>query len=159
MRKNFLLITLTFVVSLCFAVGMTGCSGSSASQETEKLKKELDDMKKQAEDEKLAKQKDDLAKQQDDLKKEQKKLADDKKNSAQPVKAGPVFVQGELVNISIKSSFLKLRSAPNETSEVLAEGLNGDEVEIVSYDRTWCKVLFKGKEGYMATRFLVKHRD
>ena len=113
----------------------------------------------ETEDEKLAKQKEDLAKQQDDLKKEQQKLANDKKNSAQPVKNGPVFVQGELVNINIKSSFLKLRSAASETSEVLAEGFNGDEVEIVSYDKTWCKVIFKGKEGFMATKFLVKHMD
>ena len=159
MRKIPWMLTVIFVLILAMTLGLTGCSGSSSSQETEKLKKELDDLKKQAEDEKLAKQKEDLTKQQADLKKEQQKLANDKKNSAQPVKAGPTFVQGEIVNISIKSSFLKLRTAANETSEVLAEGLDGDEVEIVTYDKTWCKVLFKGKEGYMATRFLVKHRD
>ncbi len=160
MRKMRWMIILIFVSILAMTLGLVGCGGStSSSQETEKLKKEIEDLKKKTEDEKLAKQKEDLTKQQEDLKKEQKKLADDKKNSAQPVKAGPVFVQGELVNISIKSSFLKLRAAPNETSEVLAEGLNGDEVEIVFYDKTWCKVLFKGKEGFMATRFLVKHRD
>ena len=158
MRKMSWMIILIFALMLAMTLGLAGCGGSSSSQETEKLKKEIEDLKKQTEDEKLAKQKEDLTKQQEDLKKEQKKLADDKKNSAQPVKAGPVFVQGELVNISIKSSFLKLHAAANETSEVLAEAFNGDEVEIVFYDKTWCKVLFKGKEGFMATRLLVKHR-
>ncbi len=160
MKKMSLMITVIFVLMLAMIAGLTGCGGNtSSSQETDKLKKEIEDLKKKTEDEKLAKQKEDLTKQQEDLKKEQQKLATDKKNRAQPVKAGPVFVQGELVNISIKSSFLKLRAAANETSEVLAEGFNGDEVEIVAYDKTWCKVLFKGKEGFMATKFLAKHRD
>lgn len=159
MRKDVLMILLFLVVALGMTSGMTGCSGSSSSQETEKLKKELDDLKKKAEDEKLAKQKEDLTKQQEDLKKEQQKLANDKKNSAQPVKNGPTFVSGEVVVINIKGSFLKLRAAANETSAVLAEGLNGEEVEVVDYDRTWCRVIFKGQEGFMATKFLAKFQD
>ncbi len=150
---------LIFVISLGMTAGLAGCIGSSSSQETEKLKKELEDMKKKAEDEKLAKQKEDLAKQQEDLKKEQQKLATEKKNSVQPVKNAQSFVAGEVAVINIKGSFLKLRASASETSEVLAEGLNFEEVEIVAYDKTWCKVIFKGIEGFMATKFLTKFRD
>lgn len=151
---------LAIMAVLLISIGIMGCGGSATSQETENLKKELEALKKSEGDEKLAKEKQELANQQDALSKEKQKLesekkkAEAKKKEVQPVKNGVVFAPGETVYIRISKGLLNLRSRPDETSSILASGGNSEEVEIIEYDKTWCKVRFKGKEGYMATTFL-----
>ncbi len=165
MKTKSLVIVLIFVVCLGAAFASTGCNQNSSSQETEKLKKELEDLKKKSEDEKLDKQKEELAKKEEDLKKEKEKLEGDKKkaeatkNTVQPVKNGVVFAPGQIVIVKISNGYLRMRSRPSETSDVIASAGNDDEVEMVEYDRTWCKVRFLGKEGFMATRFLTQYED
>jgi cell division protein FtsB len=158
-KKNWLIV-LFLVVSLGATIGLTGCGQSGTSQETEDLKKELEDLKKQKEDEKLVEEKQDLAKQQEDLETEKQKLESEKKKAqakkkgVQPVKNGEVYEPGQTVYIRISKGSLNLRSRPDNSSSVLATGGNSDEVEMIEYDKTWCKVRFNGKVGFMATTFL-----
>ncbi len=79
MRRMRWMIILIFVLILAMTLGLAGCGGSSSSQETEKLKKDIEDLKKQTEDEKLAKLKEDLTNQQATLSKEKEKLENQKK--------------------------------------------------------------------------------
>lgn len=129
MRKMLWVITVSLVLMLIMAAGLTGCSGSSSSQDTEKLKKEIDDLKKKSEDEKLAKQKEDLTNQQASLSKEKEKLENQKKTASSrlPKPAGGItwFV--------VLGSYPKSQSA-NANSRLSSIKSLGFDARIISTD-------------------------
>ncbi len=56
--------------------------------------------------------------------------------------------------VSANGKTVVLRSGPSKQNEVLASYNVGQQVTVLSYGSTWCRIRVNGLEGYMMTEFL-----
>lgn len=146
---------LLFAISIITIVGTTGCGQRASSQETENLKKEVEALKRDKDAEKANKEKSALADQQDALLKETQKIEEEKKRLAANKQNAAETANAVSMYINSPDGVLYLRSKPSETGDILATGKNDEWADVLQQGKTWSKVRFQGKIGYMGAKYLI----
>lgn len=66
---------------------------------------------------------------------------------------------GIAAKVMTRKGPLKLRASASEKSRVLDEIPNGTCILVEQEDESWCRVLYKDREGYCKTEFLILYRE
>ena len=151
MNTNIRIVALFLIILVGMTFGIVGCGQKAPVQKTDITREGTDPTK---EKEELVNKRDALSKESQRLESEQKK-AEIKKNE----KATIDSVEYERMFISSPDGTLNLRSGQSGASDILAVGKNGEWVEVIKEGKTWSKVRFNGKTGYMGTKFLMNTRN